>query len=201
MKYATSLLLIAFVLFTSLSATAFGHPGHSHEMPVGGGLVAGLLHPLLGLDHLLAMVTVGLLSAQLGGHSRWTIPGAFLACMILGGLLGMQGFAFPGIEYGIAASLVVLGLGVAFRKSLHLAIPLTLAGIFGAFHGHAHGTELPQLASPALYAIGFVAATLGLHLCGLEIGSLGEANKQGSVALRWVGAAVAVAGLAFALTA
>lgn len=201
MKHATTLRLITFVVLASLSATAFGHPGHSHEVAVGGGLLAGFLHPLLGLDHLLAMVTVGLLSAQLGGHARWAIPGAFLACMMLGGLLGMQGFAFAGVEYGIAASLVVLGLAVAFRRSLHLAIPMAMAGLFGAFHGHAHGTEMPHIASPALYAAGFVVATLGLHLCGLGLGSLGEANKQGSLELRLAGAAVATAGLAFALAA
>lgn len=201
MKHATTLRLITFVVFASLSATAFGHPGHSHEVAVGGGLLAGLLHPLLGLDHLLAMVTVGLLSAQLGGRARWAIPGAFLASMLIGGLLGMQGFAFAGVEYGIAASLVVLGLAVAFRRSLHLAIPMAMAGIFGAFHGHAHGTEMPHIASPALYAAGFVVATLGLHLCGLGLGSLGQANKQGSLALRLAGAAVATAGLAFALAA
>jgi len=201
MKHAPALRLITFVVLASLSATAFGHPGHSHEVAVGGGLLAGLLHPLLGLDHLLAMVTVGLLSAQLGGRARYAIPGAFLACMLLGGFLGMQGFAFAGIEYGIAASLVVLGLAVTFRKSTHLAIPMAMAGIFGAFHGHAHGTEMPHIASPALYAAGFVVATLGLHLCGLGLGSLGEANKQGSLALRLAGAAVAIAGLAFALAA
>lgn len=201
MKHATTLRLITFVVFASLSATAFGHPGHSHEVAVGGGLLAGFLHPLLGLDHLLAIVTVGLLSAQLGGRARYAIPGTFLACMLLGGLLGMQGFAFAGVEYGIAASLVVLGLAVAFRRSLHLAIPMAMAGLFGAFHGHAHGTEMPHIASPALYAVGFVAATLGLHVCGLGLGSLGEANKQGSFALRLAGAAVAIAGLAFALTA
>ncbi|MFO0885014.1 MAG: HupE/UreJ family protein [Pirellulales bacterium] len=200
MKHATKLRLITFVVFASLSATAFGHPGHSHEVAVGGGLLAGFLHPLLGLDHLLAMVTVGLLSAQLGGRARWAIPGSFLACMMLGGLLGMNGFAFAGIEYGIAASLVVLGLAVAFRRSLHLAIPMAMAGLFGAFHGHAHGTEMPHIASPALYAAGFVVATLGLHVCGLVVGSLTIHSARGVIAVRVAGAAIALAGIWFVLS-
>lgn len=199
MKYATSLLLFT-VVVASLCATAFGHPGHSHAEPTGGGLIAGLLHPLLGMDHLLAMVTVGLLSAQIGSRAMWLVPGSFLACMIIGGLVGVSGRELPAVEYGIAASIILLGTAVALNQPFHLALPIVLAGIFGVFHGHAHGTEMPHIASPALYATGFVASTLALHILGVIVGSFAVHSVRGATALRLAGAAIAIAGIWFAVS-
>ncbi len=146
------------------------------------------------------MVTVGLLSAQIGGRALWLVPGSFLACMMVGGAVGISGRELPAVEYGIAASIVLLGLGVALRQPFHLAIPAVMAGVFGLFHGHAHGMEMPSVNSPALYAGGFVVATLALHILGVVIGRFAIHSVRGEMALRWAGAAIALAGIGFALS-
>lgn len=192
-------LTLSAILVVGLASSAWAHPGHHHDS-TGGGIAAGLNHPLLGIDHLLAMLTVGLLSAQLGGRAIWGIPGAFLGLMIVGGVLGMSGWELPAVEYGIAASIVLLGLAVALNQRLSLVSPMIFAGVFGLFHGHAHGTEMPTMANPGLFVLGFVAATAALHLAGVLLGKLAIHSVRGATSLRLSGAAIAGVGIWFVLS-
>lgn len=145
-------------------ALAFAHPGHDDS-----GLVAGISHPLRGLDHLLAMLAVGLWAAQQKGAARWALPCTFVGTMLIGGLLGFEGLDLPGLESGIAASVFALGLAVALvvRPPLYMAVAAT--ALFAMFHGVAHGLELPEMASPWGYAAGFVGATAALHAAGYAV--------------------------------
>jgi urease accessory protein len=190
----TPKLLLLFACLTLWCATAFAHPNHGRH---GNGLAEGLTHPLFGLDHLLAMFAVGLLAAQRGGYALWAIPCSFVGAMIAGGILGMAGLPMPAIEHGIALSILMLGAAVAVNRKLPLAVPLVAVAIFGCCHGHAHGAEAPRLASPALYAIGFVTATISLHIAGVLIGRLAIDSVRGANALRISGAAIALAGVYF----
>ncbi|MEZ5543159.1 MAG: HupE/UreJ family protein [Pseudomonadota bacterium] len=138
----------------------------------GGGLRSGLLHPVSGIDHVVAMVAVGLWGAQLGLPSLWVLPVAFPLIMALGGAAGAAGLPLPAVETGIAASGLVLGLAVLFSIRVPLWLALLPVSVFAIYHGHAHGTEMPTYGSPLLYAVGFVLATGALHLCGIGIGLL-----------------------------
>ena len=160
------------------------------------GLLAGLSHPVSGLDHVLAMVAVGLWGAQLGPPAVWLLPVAFPMVMALGGTLGLVGVHLPGVEIGIAMSAIGLGAAVLFEAKPKLGVAAALVGFFAIFHGHAHGTELPEGANGLLYSIGFVVATGLLHLAGIGIGTI-HRWPAGRTALRWTGALVALAGLAF----
>lgn len=142
-------------------ALAFAHPGHDHS-----GLMSGISHPILGLDHLLAMLAVGLWAAQQHGSARLALPLSFVVTMLAGGLLGFAGVQLPFMETGIAGSVLALGLLVALavRPAMPLAIGLT--ALFALAHGMAHGLELPELASPWAYATGFIVATAALHAAG-----------------------------------
>lgn len=156
-----------------------------------GGLMAGLGHPVLGFDHLLAMVSVGILSAQMGGKAKWMVPAAFVSVMLLGGILGMMEIPFFSVELGIAFSVLALGVALALEKKLPATLAMLFVGFFALFHGHAHGTEMPQLAQPALYALGFVAATAWIHICGLLIGVTCQRFPRGAEFLRFAGAGIA----------
>lgn len=136
------------------------------------GLLDGFLHPLSGLDHVVAMVAVGLWGAQLGNPALWVLPVAFPLIMALGGAAGAAGVPLPGVETGIAASGLVLGLAVLLNVRVPLWMALLPVSVFAVFHGHAHGTEMPDYGTPLLYAAGFVMATGMLHLCGIGIGLL-----------------------------
>jgi urease accessory protein len=184
-----ALLLIAALL---LPVPALAHPGHGLEQ----GFMAGLLHPFLGLDHLLAMVTVGLLGGLMGGSARFVLPGAFLSAMVAGAVLALAGVALPGMEAGILASLIVLGALVALAARLPLGGTAGLAALFGLLHGAAHGAELTG-GSAALYVAGFLVATAALHGAGLALAlpAAPWARRMAQVA----GGATAVAGLALAL--
>jgi urease accessory protein len=160
------------------------------------GLLTGLLHPVSGLDHVLAMVAVGLWGAQLGMPAIWVLPVAFPLVMAMGGLLGFLGVPVPGVEAGIAASAVVLGAAVAFELRAPLVIAALLVGCFAIFHGHAHGTELPLGQSPLLYSLGFVIATGCLHAVGIGIGSV-HSRPWGRPLLRAAGATVSAVGAFF----
>lgn len=190
MKRVCSLLLSVLVMAT-IASPVFAHPGH--DVP-GNGIAAGLLHPLLGWDHLLAMLTVGLLSVQIGGRATWLVPASFVGCMIAGGIGGMLGWGMPAVEFGIALSVLLLGLAVALDKRLPIAVPLAFAGLFGLVHGQAHGLEMPHVDSPVLYAVGFVMATISLHVAGVLFGGQALKSLRGARRLRLSGAAVAVAG-------
>ena len=160
------------------------------------GFFAGLSHPVSGLDHVLAMIAVGLWGAQLGPPAVWLLPVTFPMVMAFGGTLGLLGVKLPGIEVGIALSAIGRGAAVLFEARPKLWIAAVLVGFFAIFHGHAHGTELPAGANGVLYSLGFVIATGLLHATGIGIGLI-HRWPAGRTALRWAGAVVALAGLAF----
>jgi urease accessory protein len=177
-----------------LAAPAFAHTGAgpTHE------LAQGFLHPLGGLDHVLAMVAVGLYAAQLGGRSLWLLPAAFVATMIAGGLLGYVGVPVPMVEQGIGLSVVAMGLVIALGLRLPTAAATILVGVFALVHGHAHGSEGAELASFLIYAAGFVAATAILHAAGIGLGLALErlGTLPATVFRRAAGVAGALAGIA-----
>ena len=161
-----------------------------------GGFITGFAHPISGLDHILAMVSVGLWGAQLGPPAIWSLPVTFPMVMAFGGMLGLIGVPLPGTEIGIALSAIGLGAVVASEARPPLWVAAVLVGFFAIFHGHAHGTELPPDESGVLYSIGFVVATGLLHLTGIGIGLINR-WKAGEVILRLGGAGVAIAGCVF----
>jgi len=160
------------------------------------GFLTGLAHPVSGLDHVLAMVAVGLWGAQLGVPAIWLLPVTFPLVMAFGGFLGLVGIPLPGVETGVALSALALGLAVATSWRPPLAISALMVAAFAVFHGHAHGTELPAGQSGLTYSIGFVMATGLLHLAGISIGLI-HRWPVGRVALRVLGAGVAAGGLFF----
>jgi urease accessory protein len=181
---------VAAVLFIAMPVAALAHTGHGDA----GGFTHGFLHPLGGLDHVLAMVAVGLFAAHLGGRALWLVPATFVAVMALGGALGMAGIALPFVETGIALSVVVLGLAVALRIGVPVLAAMALVGFFAIFHGYAHGAEMPQDASGVAYAVGFLAATALLHGAGIATGLL-AARGMPRLA-QAAGGAMALAGVA-----
>jgi urease accessory protein len=175
-------------------AGAHGNSGDS-------GFVSGLNHPVFGFDHLLAMVTVGLLSAQMGGRAIWTVPATFVTVMSVGGMLGMKGIELPMVELWIAFSVLALGSALAAARKLPVSVAMGFVGFFALFHGHAHGTEMPRLAEPAMYALGFCAATAGLHILGAVTGYMAVHSRKGTRLLRLAGLVIAVSGTYFMLGA
>ncbi|MCI2965321.1 HupE / UreJ protein [Shewanella baltica] len=169
-------------------------PVSAHEIHSGGGFMSGFNHPVLGFDHLLAMLSVGMLSTQLGGRAIWTVPLAFVVFMLVGGILGLYAIAVPFVEIGIALSVLLLGLAIAFDRQIPQLFAMAFVGVFAIFHGHAHGAEMPALASPVLYALGFLFGTAVIHLGGVMIG-LGMQRMTGQRNLmRVTGAAIAAMG-------
>lgn len=166
---------------------AFAHSGDHHAVA---SLAAGFSHPFSGLDHLLAFGAVGVWAAQYRGRTAWQLPLLFLIVMALGAMAGVAGMAIPGVEAGIAASVAILGLLVAFACRMPARGCAMLVASFALLHGYAHGVELPQNASAALYGIGFIAATALLHLAGFVAGN-GFAGK----AVRVAGAGIAAIGI------
>jgi len=160
------------------------------------GFASGVGHPVSGLDHVLAMIAVGLWGAQLGPPAVWLLPVTFPMVMALGGTLGLMGMKLPGVEVGIALSAVGLGAAVLLEARPKLGIAALVVGLFAVFHGHAHGTELPPGANGVLYSVGFVIATGLLHATGIGIG-LVHRWPAGKMFLRLAGAGIALAGLAF----
>lgn len=181
-----ALVLIA----TALAGPALAHTGTGAVHGFG----AGLMHPLLGVDHILAMVAVGLWAGLTGGRARFAYPLAFVGMMVLSGLWGMSGAALPGVEIGIAVSVVVLGLAIALRASPPLAAGAAACAIFAIFHGHAHGAELPDGAGALSYAAGFVLATVALH--GVGLAAAGALAQRAPLLARVAGGGLALAGVA-----
>jgi urease accessory protein len=157
-------------------------------------LLHGLQHPLTGLDHICAMIAVGLWAAQLGGRAIWLVPLSFVTVMTLGGALAMAGVALPFVEPGIVLSVLVLGVLVAAAVRLPAAASAAIVGAFALFHGHAHGTEIPASASGLAYAVGFIAATVGLHLSGIAFGALVQ-RRYSTAVVQCAGAAIAACGV------
>jgi len=192
MKRRTRIVLIAATVMAGSASTAFAHPQLGSA---GHGMFAGFAHPWLGIDHLLAMIAVGILSVQLGGSARWLLPACFLLTMTAGGALGCAGIGFPGVEPAIAASVVVLGVALAIGRGFSLVAAALVVGGIGLVHGHAHGTEIPALAAPALYAAGFLSATGLLLLAGSALGQLVTRQDRFVGGLRFAGAAMAGVGV------
>jgi urease accessory protein len=187
---------LALLLLLTTAGPAFAHVQHGQAQ----GLLAGLRHPVAGLDHVLAMIAVGLWGAQLGAPAIWLLPVTFPMVMAFGGFLALVGIPLLGVEVGIALSAVLLGLMVAREARPPLVIAAALVGLFAVFHGHAHGTELPAGQSGLMYSVGFVTATGCLHGVGIL---LGVAHKWagGQAAIRVAGAGVTLAGVVFLLRA
>jgi urease accessory protein len=184
--------VIALVLAGLTPSIAEAHPGlHAH------GFADGFAHPFTGLDHLCAMVAVGYWAASLGGSARWIAPAAFVCLMAMGALLGLNAVALPAVEYGIAASVVALGLLVAFDVRMPVAAAAALVGGFALFHGYAHGSEMPAASNALYYGGGFLLATVMLHAIGLTLGSL----RMNRVFGRLAGGAIALTGCYFAFAA
>jgi len=182
-------LALAPVVLAALASSASAHIGLHAD-----GLGNGLAHPFLGLDHLLAMVAVGMWAAQLGRPAYWLLPATFPAVMAIGAAMGANGIALPWVELGIAGSVIVLGAVIALQIRPSLAASAGVIAAFALLHGHSHGTELPHAAAPLAYGAGFIAATLALHAIGLALGTASRA-PAGLLATRAAGAAIAAAGV------
>ena len=166
---------------------------HSGEGIVGG-FLAGFMHPVSGVDHLLAMVAVGIWGATLGRPLLLTLPIVFPMLMVVGGVLGIANVPLPYVEPGIAMSVVILGLAIAAAWRAPVAVAVAIVAVFGIFHGFAHGKELPEAAAPAAYAAGFVICTGLLHLVGIALGAI-KTLPRGTQLLRASGALIAAAGV------
>ena len=195
MKLNLILLFSSIIFFTSAV--------HAHTFTGMVGFYDGLSHPVLGIDHFLAMVSVGIVSAQIGGRAIWTIPATFVLMMIVGGVIGMlvevfffdlEESAFIVVEYGIVFSVILLGLAIAIERKIPTIIVMIFICIFGLCHGLAHGMEMPWAANPILFALGFASGTATLHLFGVGIGSLAIKTKFSSIVLRVVGFGCAIFG-------
>ena len=173
---------------------ALAHTGLEHAVS----FASGFAHPWTGVDHVLAMVAVGLWAGINGGRALWVWPAAFVGVMLAGGALGMAGVLVPFVEPGILASVIALGLLVLAAARLPVAMGAALIAAFAVLHGHAHGAELPAGAAAASYAAGFALATAALHALGLGIAYLCR-NDSARLIVRGAGAAVAVAGVALAV--
>ncbi|MGO4724466.1 MULTISPECIES: HupE/UreJ family protein [unclassified Inquilinus] len=180
------------VLATLLPVAAYAHPGHDVS-----GFTAGFEHPLSGLDHILAMVAVGIWAGQVGGRYVWQAPLAFLALMALGGLAGIEGLGLPMVEIGIAGSIVVFGAMIALAVRPVAWIGMAVTGVFAVFHGYAHGAEMHPDASALTYGVGFMVATAILHGAGIGV-ALGLKRINLTAVERALGAAIAVAGVVIA---
>jgi urease accessory protein len=192
MSNATAKFLTALILFGTSSA-AFAHPGHDVS-----GLAAGLMHPFSGLDHLLAMVAVGLWAAQgskkgnNGKRKIWLLPATFMTMLAVGAGIATQWQSMPLVEAGIATSVLALGLLVALSMQLPASLSVAITALFGLLHGYAHGLELPESAAPAAYAMGFLAATATLHLTGIAVGV--ATRDRHALLAKMLGVAIAASG-------
>jgi len=174
--------------------SGFAHEGSS--LPYGS-FIAGLAHPVLGVDHFLAMVSVGILSAQIGGRAIWTVPTTFVSVMALGGLLGFLKVGLTSIELGISFSVLILGIAIAADRKLPVLVAMVAVGVFAVFHGYAHGAEMPTVANALRYALGFMTGTALLHIAGLVVGDISQHYARGKILLRVAGVAIAGAGTWF----
>ena len=190
--------LTVFVLSFFILSPVIAHEANS--LPYGP-FLGGITHPVLGFDHLLAMVSVGMISAQIGGRAIWTVPSTFVLVMFFGGLLGLNMGGLSGYEIGIAFSVLLLGGSLAADKTLNSIFAMIAVGIFAIFHGYAHGEEIPTIARPVPYIAGFMTGTIMLHITGLILADISTHYKSGKIILRFAGAGIALAGLYFLITA
>jgi urease accessory protein len=189
--------VVALAVASALALVLGGSPAGAHvQAGEASGFLTGVRHPISGLDHVLAMIAVGLWGAQLGAPALWLLPVTFPMLMALGGVVGLLGVPLPGIEIGIAASAILLGLAVMSALRPPLSVAAALVAGFAIFHGHAHGTELPSGQSALLYSMGFVIATGCLHGVGIAIGVI-QRWPWGQTLLRAAGGVIALAGVVF----
>ena len=192
MKASHSIRLFLPIVFALLPTAALAHA----QVGSATGFLTGFMHPLTGLDHIIAMVAVGLWGAQLGAPAIWMLPVTFPMVMAFGGFLGLIGIPIPGVEIGIALSGILLGAAVMTESRPPLWGAAALVAIFAICHGHAHGAELPPGTSGLTYSIGFVVATGLLHACGIGIGTA-HRWSYGRLALRALGGLISVGGVFF----
>jgi urease accessory protein len=184
----------AFALLAILAMAAA--PVHAHVDKASSGFVSGLLHPVFGIDHFLAMLSVGIVSAQLGGRHVWGVPSAFVVAMVSGAAAGLLGYAIPFLEMGIALSVVLLGTAIVLIRNSRLVNAVYLfVAFFGVLHGYAHGLEMPNAADPVYYGGGFVLSTVAIHLLGVGIGHALTSAAKYQAALRHLGSLMAGMGL------
>lgn len=191
MKMRKGVFALGFAGAMALAGAAEAHTGAGATT----GAMHGFFHPLGGLDHLLAMVSVGLFAFLLGGRALWLVPLSFVAMMAAGGVAGMEGVGIPFVETGIALSVIVIGGLVALGRSLPLAAAMSVVGAFALFHGYAHGAEMPLAASGLGYGAGFLSATAALHSAGVGLG-VAAAGLSDAKIMRTAGALVSAAGIA-----
>lgn len=185
---ARRLLLAAAALAVPAIAQAHTGVGHTH------GFLAGAGHPVFGVDHVCAMIAVGLWAAQRGGRATWAVPATFVAVMAMGAVLGMAGAHLPLVEPGIVGSVLILGLLIAAAVRLPVAVSAGIVGLFAVFHGFAHGAEMPASSSGLAYGAGFVLVTAVLHLAGIGLAMLmGRIGHERIV--RYAGGAIAACGV------
>jgi urease accessory protein len=189
---------LATLLALSLTMLAYIPTAGAHSMGAeGAGFITGLAHPFMGLDHLLAMIAVGIWAAQIGGGAVWRLPLSFIAMMAVAALISASSFSLPTLGPLIAGSVVLLGLMVVFAIRLPVNLSMSLVGLFAVFHGYAHGLEIPQASSAIQYGSGFVLATALLHLIGI---GLGKVAYRRHLLSRLSGTIITLAGLYLATT-
>jgi urease accessory protein len=190
MKRAAIATFVAFLAFAP--AAVLAHTGHDNAS----GPTHGFIHPMTGIDHVLAMVAVGLLAAQYGGRALWLVPLSFVTVMAIAGVIGMAGIVVPVAEIGIGVSVVVLGLAIAFQLRPPTFVAMAVVGFFALFHGYAHGAELPDGTTGVSFALGFVLATALLHSAGVGLGLLMQRQASSRRLFRAGGGAMALVGIA-----
>ncbi|MFC4351054.1 HupE/UreJ family protein [Fodinicurvata halophila] len=187
----TSRFLIVFLPAMLLASVVAAHPGH--ETQAGATFMSGLTHPVTGLDHLLAMVAVGIWAYSLGGRALWSVPSMFVLAMAVAGAAGLAGWQFALAESGIALSVLVLGVLIAAAVRVRWEVGAALVGLFAVFHGYAHGVEMPGGGAPGAYIAGFLLATALLHAAGIALG-MTSGRLAYTPAMRVAGGVMAVAG-------
>ena len=183
-------IFLAFLLIFPLPVLAHNFTGMV-------GFYDGISHPVLGLDHFLAMISVGIVSAQIGGKAIWTVPATFVSIMTIGGVFGflliIDEFFF--VEVGIVLSVILLGFGISIEKKIPTNLIMVFVGIFGLFHGIAHGIEVPAAANPLLFVLGFICGTSALHIFGVGIGYFSIKTAISSILLRLTGILFSIYGI------
>ena len=185
-------------LLLFFSSTLSAHEAQS--LPYGP-FLSGITHPVLGFDHLLAMVSVGMISAQIGGRAIWTVPATFVVVMFFGGLLGLNYGGLTGYEIGIAISVLLLGSALAADQKLNAVFAMIAVAVFAVFHGYAHGEEIPTIAEPPPYVAGFMTGTIILHIAGVVLADISTHYEKGKVLLRFLGGFIALSGMYFLINA
>jgi urease accessory protein len=184
-----------------LGMTLWSDLASAHVEDEGASFVGGLLHPIHGPDHLLAMLSVGIGSVLMGGRAIWGLPALFVSAMVLGGAAGFNGMHFPFVELGIAFSVLILGAVVALGKGFPMAATAGIVALFGCFHGNAHGIEMPDDNLPIFFSLGFVVASAAIHFAGVGLGFSPLFRREGQRTAVWMGTAISLSGLAFVVLA